>query len=115
MVSAMAAHPDMVAGDGRLCTELARIAGGRLFPKVGAEGVYCIGVPGAELGIALKVEDGAKRAVGPAVLSLLRELDLISEDDFGTMSAFAFPRVLDTRGEPVGELRAHIRLRAADA
>ena len=91
------------------------LAGGRLFPKVGAEGVYCIGVPGAELGIALKVEDGAKRAVGPAVLSLLRELDLISEDDFGTMSAFAFPRVLDTRGEPVGELRAHIHLRAADA
>lgn len=115
VVAAMAAHPEMVGGEGRLCTELARAARGRLFPKVGAEGVYCVGLPGAELGIAVKVEDGATRALGPAVVCLLRELDLISEDDFGMLHAFAFPRLENTRGEPVGELRATIRLRAGDA
>ena len=30
------------------------------FAKAGAEGLYCVGVPGAELGIALKVEDGGR-------------------------------------------------------
>jgi hypothetical protein len=50
------------------------------------------------------------RALGPAVVHLLRELDLISEDDFGMLHAFAFSPVTDSRGEPVGELRARIEL-----
>lgn len=110
VVGAMLAHPEMVAGEGRLCTELMRRAEGRVFAKIGAEGVYCVGVPGAELGIALKVEDGAARAVAPAVLAVLRELDLISEDDLGAMHALVYPDVVNTRGEVVGQLRPSIRL-----
>ena len=112
IVGAMTTHPEMVAGPGRICTELMRQAGGRLFAKVGAEGVYCVGVPGAELGIALKVEDGAARAVPPAILAVLRELDLIGEDDLGALHALAWPEVANTRGELVGELRPALRLRA---
>jgi L-asparaginase II len=112
---AMTTHPGMVAGEGRLCTALMRQARGRLFAKVGAEGVYCVGVPGAELGIALKVEDGATRAVAPAILAVLRELDLISEDDFGALHSFAYAALLNSRGEPVGEIRAAVRLRTPDA
>jgi len=113
--AAMTAHPEMVAGRGRLCTALMRQAAGRLFAKVGAEGVYCVGVPGAELGIALKVEDGAARAVAPAILAVLRELDLISEDDFGALHSFAYAELPNTRGEPVGQVRPAVRLRIPDA
>jgi L-asparaginase II len=112
---AMTAHPEMVAGSGRVCTALMRQARGRLFAKVGAEGVYCVGVPGAELGIALKVDDGAARAVAPAILAVLRELDLISEDDFGALHSFAYAELLNTRGEPVGQIRPAVRLRTPDA
>ena len=38
------------------------IAPGRLFVKVGAEGVFCAAVPELGLGIALKCDDGAGRA-----------------------------------------------------
>lgn len=110
VVGAMTNYPEMVGGEGRLCTELMTCAAGRLFAKVGAEGVYCVGVPGAELGIALKVEDGAQRAIGPAILAILRELDLISEDDLGTLLRHAYPEVLDTRGEVVGQVRAAVEL-----
>ncbi|HEU0016668.1 MAG TPA: asparaginase [Longimicrobium sp.] len=115
IVEAMTAHPEMVAGRGRICTELARISEGRLVPKLGAEGVYCVGVPGAELGIALKVEDGAARAVSPAVAGVLRELDLISEDDFGALHGHVFAEVVNTRGETTGQVRPAIRLRTPDA
>jgi L-asparaginase II len=115
VVDAMTAHPEMVAGEGRVCTELMRRAAGRLFAKVGAEGMYCVGVPGAELGIAVKVEDGAARAVAPAILGVLRELDLISEDDFGALHPFAWPEVRNTRGEPVGQVRPVVALRTPDA
>lgn len=115
VVGAMLENPEMVAGKGRLCTELMRRTEGRVFAKVGAEGVYCVGVPGAELGVALKVEDGATRAVGPAILGVLRELDLISEDDFGAMYALAYPEVVNTRGEVAGQLRPRVRLRVPGA
>jgi L-asparaginase II len=115
IVAAMTSYPEMVAGDGRICTELMRSTEGRVFAKVGAEGVYCVGVPGAELGIALKIEDGSARAVAPAILGVLRVLDLISEDDFGALHAHAYPDLLNTRGQPVGQLRPRIRMRAADA
>ena len=116
VVQAMTAHPEMVAGKGRICTDLMRVAGGRLFAKVGAEGVYCVGVPGAELGIALKVEDGAARAVAPAIVSVLRELDLISEDELGALLSHVYPEIVNTRGEVVGQIRPRIHLQvAADA
>jgi L-asparaginase II len=115
VVEAMTTHPELVAGEGRICTELMRRTGGRIFAKIGAEGVYCVGVPGAELGIALKVEDGNPRAVAPAILAVLRELDLISEDDFGAMHHLVFAEVVNTRGESVGQLRPRISLRVPGA
>lgn len=115
VVGAMINYPEMVAGDGRLCTDLMRQTHGRAFAKLGAEGVYCVGVPGAELGIALKVEDGSARAVGPAILSVLRQLDLISEDDIGALHRHAYPDVTNSRGEVVGQIRASFTMRQPDA
>jgi L-asparaginase II len=115
VIEAMTTHPELVAGEGRLCTELMRCTEGRVFAKLGAEGVYCIGVPGAELGIALKVEDGAMRAVAPAALELLRQLDLISEDDLGALIEHAYPPVTNSCGDVVGQLRAQLHLVSGNA
>ncbi len=106
VVGAMVQNPEFVGGIDRLCTELMRVAGGRIFVKVGAEGMYCAGIPGAELGICLKVEDGATRASEPALLAVLRALQLLSEDEFGLLERFGAPPVLNTRGETVGAIRA---------
>ena len=71
-----------VAGTDRLDTDLMRVGAGRLFAKVGAEGFYCAGIPLDELGVALKVEDGAKRAAEPALLAVLRQIDAIDSAEF---------------------------------
>lgn len=110
IVGALVRFPEYVAGADRLCTDLMRAAGGRIFAKVGAEGVYLAGVPGAELGIALKVEDGATRAAEPALLATLKVLGLLSEDELGQLERYAQPDVLNTRGERVGSIRAHMQL-----
>lgn len=115
VVGAMTSYPEMVAGHGRLCTALMERSAGRLFAKVGAEGLYCVGVPGAELGIALKVEDGSIRAVGPAILAVMRQLDLISEDDLGALSSHAYPDLINSCGELVGQIRPRLNLRTPDA
>src|SRR5690606_1976898 len=59
IVRAMATYPEYVDGTDRLGTELTRASAARSIAPVGAERVYCADVPGAELGIARTVEDGA--------------------------------------------------------
>jgi L-asparaginase II len=112
VMGSMAAYPEMVGGEGRLCTDLMKRTGGRVVAKVGAEGVYCVGIPGAELGVALKVEDGSSRAAGPALLAVLRQLDIISEEDLGALYRHAAPELKNTRGEAVGHIQAELTLRA---
>ncbi|HUE87527.1 MAG TPA: asparaginase [Vicinamibacterales bacterium] len=110
IVRAMTTHPEFVAGTGRLCTELMRAAGGRVFAKVGAEGYYCAGVPEQGLGIALKVADGARRASEPALLAVLHELSVLSASELGRLQAFAQPVITNTRGETVGSIRPRVAL-----
>jgi L-asparaginase II len=110
---AMVSQPDYVAGTDRLCTDLMRVADGRIFVKVGAEGVYCAGIPGAELGIAIKVDDGATRASEPALIAVLKALGLLSDEEIEMLQKYAEPEVLNTREERVGTIRADIRLEAA--
>lgn len=112
ITEAMVRHPEYVGGSGRLCTELMRVVDGRVVTKVGAEGMYCAALPGAELGIALKVEDGAKRAAEPALVALLCALGLLSDEERASLSAFAEPDSMNTRGDVVGGIRAVVALEA---
>jgi L-asparaginase II len=71
VAAAMRAHPWLVAGTDRLDTVLMSSLAGSLS-KVGAEGVLLAVLPdGASL--ALKVADGAARAVGPVLLAVLEQ------------------------------------------
>jgi L-asparaginase II len=113
VVEAMTKNPECVAGVDRLCTDLMRAVRGRIFVKVGAEGVYCAGVPGAELGIALKIDDGATRAAEPALIATLKELTLLTDEELAMLEHYAEPETLNTRGEVVGQIRARVELVAA--
>ena len=106
--NAMTAHPEMVAGTGRLDTDLMRTAPGRLFSKVGAEGFYAAAIPSRHMGIALKVEDGSGRASEPALLLALRLMDVIDDREFDGLLRYAFPTIRNTRGEPVGSIRTSL-------
>ena len=47
---------------------------GQAFVKVGAEGVYCAALPKPALGIAIKIDDGARRAAEVVTATLLSRL-----------------------------------------
>jgi L-asparaginase II len=108
VVTAMVDHPEFVAGTDRLDTDLMRAAGKRLFAKVGAEGFYCAGIPGMQLGIALKVEDGAKRAAEPALLAVLKRVDALRSAELEQLERYAQPKILNTRQEVVGHVRTSL-------
>jgi len=102
IVEAMLRHPELIAGEGRPCTEMMRAHPARVITKVGAEGVYCALLPQERLGVALKVTDGHAVASALAMAAVLEELGLRPRP----ASLTARPNV-NTRGETVGELRVN--------
>jgi len=117
IVSAMTTHPEMVGGTiERLDTELMRATSGQLISKVGAEGVYTVGVLPCEewprgLGLALKIEDGEDRRARPTVvIEALRQLGLLSNEALTALKPYSIFPVWNHRGESVGEVRAAFEL-----
>jgi L-asparaginase II len=112
VVAAMIKHPEMVGGTkGRFDTELLRASHGKLVCKVGAEAVYCIGVLPCEkfpagLGIALKIEDGSYRGLGPAVVEMLRQLEVLDDEEVAKLASYHRPIIDNRRGLEVGEVAA---------
>ena len=72
--SAMVTEPFYVAGTDRHCTTVMKAYGGSVVCKTGAEGVFAAGIPELGLGIALKAQDGTKRAVEVALSHILHQL-----------------------------------------
>ena len=99
------AAPDYVAGAGRLDTRVLRAAANEVFLKTGAEGVYGAGIVSLGIGIALKIEDGGKRAAEAAISTILAEL-------FQPLAACLKHQIISTvRGARVGEVRPSNTLR----
>lgn len=70
LVGAMIAHPLLVAGEGRACSELMAAMDG-VAVKTGAEGVFIAINPLRGLGAAVKIGDGATRGAEAAITALL--------------------------------------------
>lgn len=106
---AMREHPFHVAGDGRLDTDLMRAASGSLVAKVGGEAVYGLALPKRQLGVAVKIESGEMRALGPALWRIL--------DDLGVkvppVPVHATPEIKNVAGRVVGRIEAAFHLQRA--
>jgi L-asparaginase II len=105
VAAAMRAHPELVAYDGAIDTELMRAHEGAVA-KVGAEGVLAIGLADGR-GLALKVHDGAMRAIDPAGVALAREALGLAADS-AALEDLARPVVLNSVGETVGQGEARL-------
>ncbi|PTQ74967.1 asparaginase [Celeribacter persicus] len=81
LAKAMRTHPDLVAGEGRACTELMRAARGKATIKTGAEGVFTAILSEQGLGVALKIGDGATRASECAIAAILVKLGALDAND----------------------------------
>jgi L-asparaginase II len=106
---AMRGHPAQVAGEGLLDTALMRALPGRVT-KIGAEGIHGISLPERGWGIAIKVEDGSERALGPATVSALESLGVLDAGGRERLGAFAGSELRNHAGLVVGDIRGVARL-----
>jgi L-asparaginase II len=115
---AMREHPAMVSGEGRSDELLMRVGGGDWVTKIGAEGVQAIGVSSRGWGVAVKVADGSKRGLFPAVVAVLDQLGLLDDGQRAALQRLAQPPLVNYRGTVTGSAVAVVRLdggRAAES
>jgi L-asparaginase II len=103
ITQAMIAHPELVAGTGRIDTVLMRAGKGRVAIKAGAEGYFAAIVPEAGLGIAMKCDDGASRASETMLSAILDKLGLVPDEK--EAREFLRAPIRNTRNETVGDRR----------
>jgi L-asparaginase II len=107
---AMRAYPDLVAGAERLDTLLMTHVPG-VVAKAGAVVVHAIGFTDRGIGMAIKIEDGSRRALGPAVISALESLGALGEAERRALSRHGGDEPLRNHaGLAVGVIRGVVRL-----
>lgn len=99
---AVAAHPDMLAGPGQPDTAIQAHLGDRILVKSGAEGVYLAALPGLDLGVAIKIDDGAPRAAQAALGAVLEHLGVLDAAGAAALAPYLAPAVINRRGQAVG-------------
>ncbi len=99
--AAMAAHGRLVAGRGRFVTRAIEAGSGAFVVKSGAEGVHVAAMEG--LGVALKIDDGAKRASETAMAAILGHLGVL--DGIRALDPYLDGIVLSRPGDRVGAVR----------
>jgi L-asparaginase II len=97
VAAAMRARPELIRGGRGADTMLMRALSGWIA-KGGAEGLMC--AAGDGVGVALKAEDGAARALRPALSAFLGRLG------HDLPPALRVVVIENSRGEPVGEIVA---------
>ena len=102
IADAIAAHPLLIDGSGRFCSEIMALTGRRVLVKGGADGVFTAAIPEQGLGIALKVDDGNGEAAEIALLAVLEQLGSLRPDELEALEERRRKPIRNTRGVVAG-------------
>jgi L-asparaginase II len=105
LMQACMAEPFYVAGTKRACTVLMEAAPGRIFAKLGAEGVYVAALPEHDLAIAVKCDDGTERAAVSMVSGVIARFFAGEPELQARITAIGNYDLKNWAGTKVGEIR----------
>lgn len=110
LMEAILSHPEMIAGDERICTDIMRALDKKVFAKTGAEGGYAMSLMGKGWGVAIKIEDGNNRAMQPVIIETLKQLNIITKKEEDKFQHYHRPAIKNHRKEIVGSIEAQFSL-----
>lgn len=113
LYDAMTARPDLVSGEGRTDLAWMNAGGGDWVAKIGADAVQAVGIRSEGIGIAIKIADGASRALHAATYSVLDQLGLLDSERRALLDKFREPEIRNARGAVAGTIRPLFSLQRA--
>ena len=106
------AYPEMIASHERIDSKMIKFSKGKLFGKMGAEGVFCICDYENRIGAAIKIEDGSIRALDPVVCEIIKQANLARLELLNTLSEHHYPEIKTYSGIPSGHLNPIFKLKS---
>lgn len=104
LIAAWGLHPELISGADGFDTGFMRAVSSRILCKAGAEGVSVAVIPDEGIAVAVKIDDGASRAAGPAMAAVLRRMGLLSDTQWAALEPLVRPALRNRAGLKVGEL-----------
>lgn len=105
ITNAAASNPEMIGGSrGRSDTDLMKATAGRLFAKLGAEGVFVVGERGTGKAFSINVDDGSPRAFHALCLETLHSNQMISEAELALLARWADRTLRNADGKVTGRI-----------
>ncbi|MDR2712189.1 MAG: asparaginase [Clostridiales bacterium] len=105
ITQALAAYPLMIAGTGEFCSRLIEVTKGRIIGKKGADGIFCATLVNGGLALAVKLEDGNMLGLAPVVMSILKQLELVTKEESDRLAHFYIRDNINCQYDKVGEVR----------
>lgn len=107
---AMNVAPFMISGTEGFSTALIQATGGRMIGKIGAEGMYGIGIKAEGIGIAIKIASGSMNVIPPVAIQVLNNLGLLNENELIKLDRFRVMDNLNDVKKVIGEIRPVFQL-----
>jgi L-asparaginase II len=101
--TAIASHPEMVAGSKRYCTDLMSVTQGKILGKTGADGVYSLAIPSSGYGICIKIDDGKMGPQYNVAQQVLEQLGLLNEEEKLALHPYLLNENRNFAGNVTGE------------
>ena len=116
VIRAMTEFPEMVGGEGRICTDLIKSTHGKIIGKAGAEGFYLAFwlKDSVGYGLALKIDDGAERAREPVLLECLKQLGALTPEEADSLETHRKRKIVNHAGLEVGEIRTVFQMQFSE-
>lgn len=113
IMRSVAAFPEMINDHGGFDSEVVRVTEGRMMAKRGAMAMFLIGALTEQygpIGIAIKLEDGNMTPVPMVAMKVLRDLELLTNEEAGQLEHFETLPVFNWRGIRTGEVTPNFSL-----
>jgi L-asparaginase II len=102
VLRAVSAHSDMVGGQDRYCTDMMQAVQGRAIGKLGADGIYCMGIPERGWGVAIKIDDGATGPQYNVAQGILNALGICSASNQDLLADYLDTPIRNCKGVCTG-------------
>jgi L-asparaginase II len=103
LINSVKKNPLMIGGNERLCSDIIKVTNGKVFAKIGADGVYAAFSEEFKEGLAMKVEDGSTKPLYVMFLTVLKERKWINENELEMLSKYWKIKVKNSKNVVVGE------------
>lgn len=107
---AMMRHPELVAGTGRIDTDLMASRPGDLLVKGGAEACYAAAAPREGWGLLAKIEDGSPRGMPVLLIRALEQLGVLGSKQLKALERHWKAPLRNVAGRAVGHVDCTLRL-----